>query len=149
MTRLHRRLETRLPLGSTFDFVADFANASHWDPGVVTSERLDAGPPGIGARYRLTVRMGSRVAPMEYRITALEPNRLVVLTGHGSRVSAVDTIAFEPSPDGGTIIDYTATIRLVGWLRFVQPLLGGAFERIASDAAGGMQQALDRRAVGA
>jgi carbon monoxide dehydrogenase subunit G len=148
MTRLHETIETHLPIDETFAFIADFANARHWDPGVATSERTDEGPVGLGARYRLGVRTRGRVAPMEYRITTYEPPRRVVLTGEGSNVSAVDEIRFEPSPTG-TRIDYTADIRLTGLLRLVEPFAGGAFEKIARDALVGMQRALDERAKAA
>ncbi len=148
MTRLHERIETPLALDETFTFVSDFANAVDWDPGVASSERIDPGPVGVGARYRLGVRMGGRVAPMEYRISVFEPGRRVVLLGEGSRVTATDEIRFEPAPDGvGTLIDYTADIRLGGILRLVQPFLGGRFDQIGRDALAGMQQALDRRAA--
>jgi len=145
MTRLHETIETSLPIDEAFAFIADFANAQHWDPGVATSERTDPGPVGLGARYQLGVRMRGRVAPMEYRITTYEPPRRVVLTGEGSNVSAVDEIRFEPAGTG-TRIDYTADIRLTGWMRLVEPFAGGAFEKITRDALGGMQRALDERA---
>jgi carbon monoxide dehydrogenase subunit G len=146
MTRLHEIIETPLPIEDTFAFVADFANSQHWDPGVATSERIDDGPVGVGARYRLGVRMSGRVAPMEYRITTFEAPRRVVLTGDGSNVHAIDDIRFEPA-GAGTRVEYTADIRLGGWMRLIQPLVGGAFERIAKDAVGGMQRALDERAA--
>jgi len=146
MTKLHERIETTLPIDDAFAFVADFANASHWDPGVATSERIDAGPVGLGARYDLGIRLRGRIAPMEYRITTYEPSTRVVLTGEGSGVSAVDEIVFAATPTG-TAIDYTADIRLGGWMRLVQPFAGGAFRKIASDALGGMQVALDARAA--
>lgn len=145
MTKLHERIETTLPIEETFAFVADFANASMWDPGVATSEAVVPGPVAVGARYRLGVRMRGRVAPMEYQVTRFEPLRRVVLTGEGSGVSAVDDIHFERTATG-TAIDYTAEIRLGGVLRLLQPFLGGAFERVAKDALGGMQVALDERA---
>jgi carbon monoxide dehydrogenase subunit G len=148
MTRLHETIETSLPIDETFAFIADFANSRHWDPGVAISERIDTGPVGPGARYRLGVRMRGNVAPMEYRITTYEPPRRVVLTGEGSNVSAVDDIRFEPTPTG-TRIDYTADIRLTGWMRLAAPFAGGAFEKIARDALGGMQRALDERAKAA
>lgn len=147
MTTLHERIETTLPIDEAFAFVADFANASQWDPGVATSERIDAGPVGLGARYRLGVRMRGRVAPMEYRITTYEAPTRVVLTGEGSGVAAVDTIHFDATPTG-TAIDYTADIRLGGWMRLIEPFAGRAFEKIAKDALGGMQRALDERAAG-
>jgi hypothetical protein len=49
MTKLNEQIQTPLAPEAAFAFVADFANAMHWDPGVVTSERLDVGPVGVGA----------------------------------------------------------------------------------------------------
>src|SRR5664280_1256869 len=116
MTRLHQQIETRLPLDAAFAFVADFANATRWDPGVATSEPVDDRPVGLGARYRLGVRMRGRVTPMEYWITEFDAPRRVVLTGTGPGVSAVDEIRFDRA---GTVtrIDYAADIRLGGLLR--------------------------------
>jgi carbon monoxide dehydrogenase subunit G len=148
MPRLHETIETSLPAEDAFAFIADFANSQHWDPGVATSERIDPGPVGLGARYRLGVRMRGKVAPMEYRITTWEPSTRVVLTGEGSNVSAVDEIRFEPIPTG-TRIDYTADIHLTGWMRLAEPFAGGQFDKIAKDALGGMKQTLDERAKAA
>ena len=146
MTRLQEQIETTLPIDDVFAFIADFANSMAWDPGTATSERMDAGPVGVGARYRLGVRMRGRVVPMEYRITAFEPPRRVVLHGSGSGVAAVDEIRFEPV-GAGTRVLYTADIRLGGPMRLVQPFLGGAFAKIAHDALDGMRRALDARAA--
>ena len=146
MTTLNEQIETSLPLDEAFAFVADFANAVRWDPGVAASERLGTGPVAIGARYRLEVRMGGRVAPMEYVVTDFEPSRRVVLAGQGSGVSAVDEIRFEATP-AGTRIDYRAEIRLRGLMRLLQPFASGAFAKIGRDARDGMQRALDARAA--
>ena len=146
MTRLRESIDTPLPIDDAFAFVADFANAAHWDPGVATSERLAGGPAALGTRYRLGIRMRGRVVPMEYRITSVEPPRRVVLAGEGSNVSAVDEIRFEPS-GSGTRIDYTADIRLGGWMRLVAPFAGGAFRKIARDALTGMRATLEARAA--
>ena len=141
MTRLQEPIETVLPLEQTFDFVADFANAERWDPGVSRSTRLDDGPLRPGSRFALDVRMGQRVAPMTYEVSALERPHRVVLTGTGSGVDAVDEIVFE-SVGSGTRIRYTADIRLRGLLRLAQPFLSGAFAKIGQDAAGGMRRTL-------
>ena len=146
MTKLNEQIDTALSPEAAFAFVADFAHAQDWDPGVATSERIDAGPVGVGARYRLGVRLGGRVAPMEYRITVFEPSRLVVLAGEGSGVSAIDEIRFTPA-GAGTRIDYTADIRLGGLLRLVQPLLGGQFAKLGRAALNGMKSTLDARAA--
>jgi carbon monoxide dehydrogenase subunit G len=148
MAILRERIETVLPLDDAFAFVADFANSAHWDPGVASAERMDAGPLGVGARYRLGIRIGGRVAPMDYLVTAFDPLRRVVLAGRGSGVDAEDEIVFEATPTG-TRIDYTADIRLRGVMRLATPFAAGALARIARDARNGMQRELDRRAAAA
>jgi len=146
MPRLHERIETPLPLEDAFAFVADFANASAWDPGVASSERIGSGPVGVGARYRLGIRRGERVVRMDYVVERIEQPHRVVLVGSGSGVLATDDIRFTHA-DGTTVIDYTADIRLTGLRRLATPLVLGTFARIARDARDGMQQALDRMAV--
>lgn len=141
MTRLHEQIETTLPIEDTFDFVADFANAERWDPGVARSTRLDGGLLQVGSQFALDVRMGRRTAPMTYRVATLERPHRVVLVGEGSGVDAIDEIVFEPA-GAGTRIRYTADIRLRGLLRFAQPFLSGALARIGEDAAGGMRRTL-------
>jgi len=148
MTVLTERIETTLPIDSAFAFVADFANAERWDPGVATSDRVDASPVRVGARYRLGIRMGGRVVPMDYEVTAFEPGRRVVLAGTGRGVRAIDDIRFTAT-DAGTRIDYLADIRLVGILRPAGPFAGGALARIGRAAREGMQRALELRAAGA
>lgn len=142
MPILREQIATSLPVEAAFDFVADFANAERWDPGVASSEQLDGGPVAVGSRYRLAVRMGGRVSPMVYEVVTLEPNRRVVLRGTGSGVAAIDDIRFEATQTG-TRIDYVADIRLRGLLALATPFTGGAFRRIARDARDGMQRALD------
>ena len=146
MTVLHETIETSLPIDEAFAYVADFANAQEWDPGVATADRLDSGPVGLGSRYRLGVRMGRRGAPMEYRISVFEPSTRVVLVGSGSGVSAVDDIRFERTASG-TLVDYTADIRLGGVLRLIQPLLGRAFANLGRNAVEGMVRTLEARAA--
>ncbi len=142
MAVLRERIETALGIEAAFAFVADFANSERWDPGVASSVRLDDGPAKVGARYQLGVRMGSRVAQMEYEITRLEAPHRVVLTGRGSGVRAVDDISFSTTPTGPRI-DYVADIRLQGLLGLLSPFVGGTFAKIAQNARTGMQRTLD------
>lgn len=145
MPRLHEIVDTRLPIDEAFAFVADFANNAIWDPNSATSVRIGEGPLGIGARYALSVRQGDKFVPMEYRVTAWEPGRRVVLEGVGPGVRATDDIRFETTPTG-TRVDYTADISLTGLMRLATPFAGGAFAKIAQGAAAGMQRELEARA---
>ena len=142
MPVLREQLDTALPLAAAFAFIADFANAERWDPGVASSTQTTEGPVSVGTRYRLGIRIRGRISPMDYEVTAFEPDRRVVLRGRGSGVAATDEIRFEATPTG-TRIDYVADIRLRGPLLLATPFAGGAFRRIARDARDGMQRTLD------
>ena len=149
MTRLHERIETPLPIDETFDFIADFANAMHWDPGVATSERIDAGPVGLGrplsARRPDARSRGAHGVP-DHRPSSRR--RRVVLTGSGSGVVAVDEIRFEAAT--GDPASTTPRTSASGRdAASSSPSLGRAFAKMASDALGGMQRALDERAAAA
>ncbi|MCJ7712527.1 MAG: SRPBCC family protein [Chloroflexi bacterium] len=146
MAVLREQISTTLPLDEAFAFIADFANAEKWDPGVATSERVNPGPVEIGARYRLGIRMRGKVSPMVYEITTYEPMRRVVLTGTGSGVDAIDDIRFEAT-ETGTRIDYIADIRLTGLLRLAAPFAGGALTKLVRAGRDGMQRTLDQLAA--
>ena len=146
MTTLHEQVDTTLPIDDVFAYVADFANSQEWDPGVDSAERLDDAPLGLGTRFRLGVRLGPRVSPMEYRISVFEPPTRVVLVGSGSGVSAIDEIRLERLAQG-TRLDYVADIRLGGLLRLIEPFLGGAFTNIGRNAAEGMRRTFEAQAT--
>jgi len=145
MPLLHERVETRLPVEAAFAYLADFSNASSWDPATATAQRLDAGPIRVGSRFALGVRMAGSVRPMTYRIVDLDPDREIVLRGEGSGVDATDTMTFTPT-ETGTRVDYRADIRLRGWRRLLEPFAGGTFQRIAREAREGMERTLAERA---
>jgi hypothetical protein len=146
MTTLNEHVTSALEREEAFAYVADFAQQAEWDPNTVSSRRIDDGELGAGARFALEVRIGNRVAPMEYRIVEYVPPRRVVLVGEGSGVWTEDRITFSEVPEG-TRVDYVAEIRLSGLLGLLQPLLGRAFAGIARGAVEGMKRELDRRAA--
>jgi carbon monoxide dehydrogenase subunit G len=80
---------------------------------------------------------------MTYEVTALDPPRRVELRGSGSTVNAVDDIRFEETSTG-TLIHYTADLRLKGVLRLMEPLIRSRFEEVGRRAMEGMREALER-----
>ena len=142
MTKLTEHVTTPLDRDAAFAYVADFAKQAEWDPNTVSAKRVDSGELGVGARFALEVKLGRRVAPMEYRITQYEVPARVVLVGEGSGVWTEDEITFTETPEG-TRVDYTAEIKLSGFMGLLQPLLGRAFDGIAKGAVTGMKRELD------
>jgi carbon monoxide dehydrogenase subunit G len=142
MTVLREELEVDRPLEEVSAFVSDFANAERWDPGVAESRAVTDGPVRVGSRYALTVLFNGRRLPMTYEVTAYDPPHRVVLAGSGSTVNAIDEIRFEAT-DRGTLIRYTADLRLKGPLRLLEPFMERKFQAVGNAAMTGMRAALE------
>jgi hypothetical protein len=132
---------TRSP-DETFEYLADFANAREWDPGVVKGERVDDGPLGVGSRFQLVARFLGRSVPLEYRIVAFARPRRVVFEADQRAVHSIDEIRFAAN-DGGTVVTYEADLRLKGPLgRALDPVLARVFSRIGDRATAGLGKVL-------
>lgn len=141
MPRLEETRTVPKPRSEVFAYVADFSTISEWDPGVVSSERIDSGPLNVGSAFALMVRFGSRQLPMVYTITVLEEDSRIVLEGVGEKLTAVDDIRFSDA-DAGTRIDYAADLEFQGLLRLVAPLIGGKLRQLGAMALDGLASRL-------
>ena len=142
MSRYQGTVVSERSAEATFDYLAEFSNAAEWDPGVVTAERLDHGPVGIGSTFRLGVSIGSRVTPLDYRVVAYDRPHRVVLLGVSDTIRSEDTITVVPRPEGGSILTYDADLRLLGRLAVLNPLLPLPFRRIGDRGLGGLRSVL-------
>ena len=143
MARYRTTIESTKSPTEAFDYLADFANAAEWDPGVVKGERLTGTPLGRGSRFRLVARFLGRRVPLEYEITSFDPARRVVFEADNAMVRSVDEIRFSGGGDR-TSVTYDADLRVKGPLgHLVDPLLGLAFRRIGDRAAAGLREALN------
>ncbi len=78
MTTLHEQIDTTLPIEATFAYVADFANAEEWDPGVATAAatrcRSDRGRDALSPR-RSDRRQGRPDGVPDLGLRAADPSR--------------------------------------------------------------------------
>ena len=143
MARYSTTVQSKRSREEVFNYLADFANAAEWDPGVVSGENLTGQPVGLGSQFRLMCRYFGRQFPLEYRITAFEVPSRVVFETNGGSISSVDEIRFV-TVDEGTAVTYEANLRLRGLMgRLMDPLLALAFRRIGEKAAVGLRRALN------
>lgn len=143
MPRYRATIRSSRGSASAFDYMADFANSAEWDPGVLRAERIGSGPIGLGTRFALVTSFLGREVPLEYAITAYEPNVLVELTSENPTFSSIDTVTVAPLPEG-TALTYDAVIRTRGALRLAEPLLALAFARVGGRARDGLVRELNR-----
>ncbi len=139
--RLKERRTVERPRSEVFEYTADFSNIENWDPGVASSRMLGEGPVGKGSRFELDVRFGTSTIPMVYEIDVFEPDERVVLIGKGDTLEAVDDIRFWDE-NGRTVIDYTADLTFLNWVKFVVPLISPMLRRVGTRALDGLVSAL-------
>lgn len=143
MARYIGTIETPKPVEEVFDYMADFTSVERWDETAVRAVRLDDGPPGLGARFRVTVRFAGRENDFDYETVAFErPDRLVLRAENGSVVSE-DEVTVRPLPTGGTELTYDARLQPKGLMKLADPVLGILFKRLGDNAAAGLARELD------
>lgn len=141
MARITEVIDVPIAPQRAFDHVADFATTEQWDPGINRAERLDAGPLGEGARFRVHLKLGPVEVPLVYEITVYERPHRVVLTTVGPTHRGEDDVTFAPSA-AGTRLTWNAAFALRGPGLLVDPALGVGFRRAAKDAVAGLEASL-------
>ncbi|MDX2342603.1 MAG: SRPBCC family protein [Acidimicrobiia bacterium] len=138
MIRLEETATTSLTTAEAYANVGEFANIQEWDPGVISSTKTSDEPTGVGTVYDMDLSYGGRVMKMQYRVTAIEPGKRVVLEGSGGVVKAIDSIEFE-SIAGETKVTYTADLGLKGIARLIEPFMKGRFAEIGRSTGEGLR----------
>jgi hypothetical protein len=142
--RLQKTVVVDKPLGTVFDYLADFSTTTEWDPGTVLTKRLN-GDGGVGTTYLNISRFLGRETRLEYVVQQFIPGEMVMLRAENRTLVAVDTMTFSRTSDGtGTEVTYNAEFTFTGRSRLLVPLLRPAFARLGKDAQTGMYTALTR-----
>jgi hypothetical protein len=142
VARYLTRIESALPQAEAFAYMADFANARVWDPGVSEARRLGDAPIGIGSAFDLVARFGGRDVPLRYAIVEYDSPRRVVLEAQRPGFVSRDTITVEPA-EHGSVVHYDATLAFGGIGRLFDPIMQRIFNRVGAHATLGMQTALN------
>jgi Polyketide cyclase / dehydrase and lipid transport len=142
MARYVTKVESALPAGEAFDYMADFANARVWDPSVSKAHRVGAEPIGIGSAFDLVARFGGRDVPLRYEIVEYDSPRRVVLEAQRPGFVSRDTITVEPA-ENGSVVHYDATLVFGGAGRLFDPVMQRIFNRVGARATLGIRTALN------
>jgi uncharacterized protein YndB with AHSA1/START domain len=128
---------------SVFGYLSDFETTTEWDPGTITTVKVQ-GDGGPGTTYRNTSSFAGREAELEYVVQEREPGRVFQLRGENKTVSALDTMTFRSTEDGGTEVTYRAEFEFKGVTRLIEPLFKSQFKKLGDEAEEGMRTALQK-----
>ena len=138
-----REITVAAPADVAFGYLADFANAAEWDPGIVEARRLTPGPTDVGSSFEVVALFRGRRQRFEYVVTEYREGIRVALRGEGEKASSEDVIEVAAGA-GGTRVTYSADLRLKGVYRVAEPFLGSTFRRMGDAALDGLAARLSR-----
>ena len=102
--------------------LSDVERWHEWNESVMSVERLDDGPLGVGSR---AVVKQPRLRPAEFEVTAFEPGRSFAWTSKAPGVTSVGDHRVEPRGEGGSTA--TLVLRQTG---LVAPIIAVLFGRL-------------------
>lgn len=147
MARYVGRITTPKPAEEVFGYMADFTSVEQWDETAVKATRIDdGGAPGLGARFRVTVRFAGRESDFDYETIVFEPPHRLVLRAENDTVVSEDEVTVR-AVAGGSELVYDAQLKPRGLMKLAEPLLAILFKRLGDNAAAGLARELGGRLV--
>ena len=141
--RYSREIEVATGADATFEYLADFANAAEWDPGIEEARRLTPAPTVVGSRFEVIALFRGNRQCFEYVVTGLEQGTQIALRGEGEKAVSDDVITVSADTSGSRVA-YEADLRLKGVYRVAEPLLRSTFKRMGDAALDGLARRLAR-----
>lgn len=138
--QIQRTVETSATPAAVFDYLSDFTHTTEWDPGTVSTERVE-GDGGVGTVYHNVSEFNGRRTELRYTVVEHEAPRRFALRGWNETVGATDTMEIDPAGPG-TRVTYTADFAFKGVARLAVPFLGRSFRRLGDEAEEGLRAAL-------
>ena len=142
--QIQRTVETQAAPTAVFDYLSDFTRTTEWDPGTVSTVRVQ-GDGGVGTVYDNVSEFNGRKTELRYTVVDHVRHSLVRLRGENKTVTAVDTMEIT-AVGTGTKVTYTADFSFKGAARLVTPFMGGAFKKLGDEAEEGLRDALAKLA---
>ena len=141
MIVLHEQIIVERSVNAVFSYACEFANCEQWDATAISSEKIDAGPTGVGTHYDVVCSLPVGKLKLCYEVTQWSPGEQVVLRGVCPLFTVTDTIKVS-AENGLTQLDYIAEFEFTPALRALEPALRAAMQRMGKTAVDGLRLAL-------
>ena len=138
---IERTVTTSTAPEKVFPYLVDFRNATEWDSGTESCERV-SGDGGPGTVYKNVSKFAGNTVELEYTVDAVDQPRFVIV-GRNDTTTSEDTITVTPREGGSTVV-YRADFTFTGLARFAGPLMRPLLERLGDKTATQLGSALDR-----
>jgi Polyketide cyclase / dehydrase and lipid transport len=125
-------------------YLMDFGHTPEWDRSAQHTTRNDRGPLQPGATWRQVRRFSRITAELIWTLIEVSGDRLV-FHGRNEGATCTGTVTVRAAP-GGTEVTYRVELEMHGLAKLVTPVLKIEFEKLGTESAAGLRQALNRLA---
>jgi hypothetical protein len=122
VVRITGEIEIGRPVDVVFDYVADQTNEPRYNPQMVRSEKITAGPVRKGTQFRSAVAPMGRTADMLIECTAYDRPALFASTTTMQQAAIYYTLTFAPTPTG-TRMRWSGQVRPKGVYKLLGPMI--------------------------
>jgi carbon monoxide dehydrogenase subunit G len=126
-------------------YLADFGNTQEWDRAAQRTVRDGSGPLQPGATWRQACRIFGITTELTWTLIEATGDRLV-FHGRNEGATCTDTVLVRPVP-GGTEVTYRVELEMHGLAKLATPVMKIEFEKLGTESAAGLSQALNRLAA--
>jgi polyketide cyclase/dehydrase/lipid transport protein len=123
-------------------YLTDFGNTQEWDRAAQHTVRNGTGPLRPGATWRQACRIFGITAELTWTLIEATGERLV-FHGRNEGATCTDTVLVRPAP-GGTEVTYRVELEMHGLAKLAAPVMKIEFEKLGTESASGLSQALNR-----
>ena len=131
MIRVEHEIEVDRPAPEVFDRLTRIENLPRWQPAVVEASLESPPPIGVGSRVRIVVVAGGQRTVATGTVTAFERPARIAISAQAGSADLDATVSVTPTGGDACRVALATTIRLGGFLRFVE---GMARTRIEAEA---------------
>ncbi|PKW26726.1 SRPBCC family protein [Phycicoccus duodecadis] len=141
-TTVERTIRTSAAPEVVFPYLVDFRNATEWDAGTDSCERV-SGDGGVGTVYKNVSTFAGNSVELEYTTEKVAEPEFVIV-GRNRSTTSHDTITVRPDGTGSSVT-YRADFDFSGPARFLGPIMKPLLERLGDRTAAQLKETLDRR----
>ncbi|MBK5111356.1 MAG: SRPBCC family protein [Thermoleophilia bacterium] len=125
----------------TFEYLADFTNASEWDENTKSCDLVSGDALAEGAEYKVVTSFAGRDLTLTYRTVELErPGRIVFRSG--TAIADIEDVITIARDGDGSKISYEATIHPKSVAKLLDPVFAIIFNRVGDRAAESLRETL-------
>lgn len=127
---------------AVFALISNLERSPEWVPDLVSVTKQTEGAVGVGTRYSEVVRMGNATGTGKLEVIEYEAPQTFVVKGEAGPTRFVARFTLQADGEG-TLLTHQYTVRLNGFLRLLDPLVGGWVRRKAETSLANLRSIID------